>query len=455
MNNSPNATQQNAWTPQHQDLYDALIAERILPNFCRRISQEHTTIDRVKARAWRAWARSLVSDPGWVQIEAVLELTNAWPQTWQSLPSNAWSAQTDHFNALFFASLIPGALAKNNFDHALYAFQEALAAANRALQSTPSVTTAANAPETAFIYDIFTQPPFQDLDQLFKITTAHPDDDTNKLAKFTWQALLHAKSATLCDALKPAAIQANTSIENILEHMYADVQELIHTIDVTSATPEEFHTLFKRIVSFQSRIQPRAKNFYPIFEYVTVAATNTIATNIALANRADNFEILQPIIKLVQPLNEVLQQEIEADTTITQNFRETCAEFLALQGALEGNATKRLAYFERAIEIDPENPGAAIRAAQTCLERANTLLLLTAAVPGFAAQMPGGQRLRTRVEQARDLFFRACTLDPTNDLLPTYRTEIALECKRFDIPFEQNPEQTPDDKSPQDHTHET
>lgn len=457
-NTPPKNTPQNTWTQQHQDLHDALIAERILPNFCQRISLEHISINHTQARAWRAWANCLTNDPGWPLIQAVLELSDAWPNVWHSLPPDAWSPQTDHYNTLFFINLIPNALADQNFDLALYAFKEALAAANRALQSTTIAPNTPTAPETCFVYSIFTQYPFQDLEPLFKITTPTTaplhNTDTEKLARFTWQALLHAQAAPLCEALTPFAIQANTFIENILEHIYADVFELIHTIDLTTAAPEQLHALFTHIISFHSRIQPRAQNFYPIFEYATVAAANTIAADVYRTKHNDEFQILQPILKLVQPFNEILCDELKTNPSIPNNFRETCAEFFVLQGELQTSTEKRLAYFEQALDIDPEYPHAQKRAAQTCLERANTLLLFTAPVPGFAVQIPGGQRLRTRVEQARDLYFRACTLDPTNELLPTYHAEIALECERFDIPFEQNPEQKTPQTHNQDHNHE-
>lgn len=448
----------SAWTRQHQDLYDALLAERTLPHFCRRLSLEFTTINHARARAWKDWSRLLRNDPGWTQIEAVLELPDAWPKIWHQVSPHGWSALTDNHNARFFADLFPAALDARNYETALYAFEQAIHAWNRSFQSSPAQIYADAHPINALLRH-----------SLFDALKTLPLEDPQR-ARLAWQALHFAATTPLSKRLQPFSHHAQARATETLDNARTNFTDHIRALDLTTAPPEFILKPFQQAAEFFAILQDATPALTASFQQTVLETAINLSAILHSEHHTTypDSDLLPTLFQTLKPLNDALFAHLLARnseafdaTPEHQKNLETCASFLLIEGDLQSSASRRLPFYEQALRICPEHAAARTRAAQACLERANILLLATAAIPGFAANIPGVQRLRTRVKQARDLYFRALSLDPDHELLETYRTEISLECERFDIPFtpadasrppSTSADQTDIHTSPEDHS---
>ncbi|MBA2663501.1 MAG: hypothetical protein H0U74_14530 [Bradymonadaceae bacterium] len=454
------------WSSNHQDLLDALVAERTLPLLCRRLSRERVTISREQARKWRDWARSLSADPGWQAVGPMVDHPDAWPAIWQTTASSGWSARTDHHNALFFMRVCTQCLADQDYEVAHYAVEEALAAWRRVLITpymselvddlaanamTVSETSSAQARSVAtHLLDEFIDARADELRRALGLDNREGVSPLDaRAARFAWRALATAIriSAEAAQGKEPDALatlaqvhaQAKRARASVSLGVLTQFQTLVDAIDFSSATAAEIRVPFEWF-----------GHVFALIDYDDDALTTVVAAAVEIGwklrslKRDKDPDDFAGVLAAVSPFNDALFERLMASHAFGHNSK--CADLLVFAGEKQSSPEQRWERFERALQVCPGHRNASMLASYAYLERANLLLLSTAAVPGFAVHLPGAERRRATVLKARDLFLQAEKLYPTNENIAKYREDVLKECERFAIPFDVTMPEEPSDE---------
>lgn len=438
------------WTSQHAALLLALRAERLIPKLFKRLSLERYEATEADLRRLSEWPSELARQPGWALIEPVLDEPGAWPDAWERAREAGFSPTCDHHHALLFSRLTSSFVRDHEYEHARWAWREAIEAWRRVMASgyprellddlidqredtSPELERAREHVITTLLDPLFDE----HIDRL-RAALGLGNDKLGALdrrvARFSWSALGQARKSLRDDALlgqdlfgtlAHARQRATSARVQIAVEAVERFKKLAEQLDASETPGPELLGPFEW-----------AAQTFELIGHTEYASTTIVTQAVQFAwrlrkvGRDEEAEFFR-LFDIVEPFNKDLYARLERHDTFGHNSK--CADFIVFRGEPLLEHRERRALFERALAICPGHRNASMLMSYEHLHEANQAIGQAQLILAPMRHIPGNDKPSQLINKAWEALDRARAVFPTNEKIPDYEQRIRDEATRLRV----------------------
>ncbi len=420
------------------DLQALLEARHLLPALIGRLSAGLIQPDDATCDRWARWLRSLQQDPAWAIIEPALERPEAWPAVWRRARRAGFSAQTSHYQAIFFGRLTLRALDAGRLELAHTAWRRTLLNWQRLgpsdffRQRLQELELDESTAHTVMASLLDAQ-----LDRLLTI-----GQDALRLPKWDQAPQRrHLRLSQRClqtstdlldvESPSPLEIALHNAAEERRQALYDAVADayrsFLDALDLTTVSTDALISLVDgAITRFEGLGHP------PKLAQAILRHTLQIVWSLRELKRDEEMVLLPPLLERLEPLVDLWRR---GDRELPIELAGTLADVLVFKAEEALSIDVRQQALEDALQLCPGHRNASRLLSYLLLERASRELLKLSALPDATGRLDLTRRAITgplkRTEEAVE---RAAELYPQNDLLDQYQSDLKAERQRFGPP---------------------
>lgn len=439
----------SALNGQQQKLLSALRAANLIPKLYARLTLERYSASDEELRRMASWPDTLRQDPGWELLRLSLDEPRAWPSVWHQAVERGFSPTSDHHHALLFERLSARFAQDQDFEGALWAFNECVGAWRRVMSTSYL---------TSLIKDLIPE-----ADEATRL--AHMKSLTDLLDPLVDERVAQLKHAMRLDDVelnaqdgaKPPTQQLDRRMirfawsalemtQLILNQPGQDPLGALARLsrraqDKQTALRAEATTRFRRMIEALDLSQARDAVLVAPFDWAKQAFELIgidLMTSVEVVEQAvelgwslrrlgrDDDEDFKLMLRLAEPFNEHLAHHMDTPEALGHNSK--CADFLVFQGELLSDRAQRRQVFERGVKLCPGHRNSLMLLSHEQLHEAN-LHLGQSKVRDLTGAKHAGQQLKL----AWSAYKQAEQTYPHNKDLEKTRQRIEEAAKQANI----------------------
>lgn len=432
-----------------QTLAALLDAELFLKDLVVRLSRGTIQMESAEIRQWSGWAQSLRQEEAFEALRPALGRPEAWPEIWDRARESGFSAQTEHFHALFFLRLFEQTHEREDFLLSRYAFREALLSF-RVLAQSDYLEKELRKADPSFSSEA--------IEGILKSLVDSPLEmiarcAQNSLHIHQWNGAPAQRGLRYCLEL----LQEGTEIfHDCVDHPVAqgilnglgvarelmsqvidqELTQRLEEIDLATTSRPDLLAIFDGAIR-----RHEAVHFPPALDRKILRRGLSVLWDLREMDREEELVIMPPMLERLTPpavrLEELIEksrtdQSSDAEGTTSLGMEGAVADLFVFRGEESLSIDDRERWYRRALKTCPDHRNASRMLSYLLIERANRELLKLSALPSATTRFgPLREPVEKILSRISALLEEAATLSPENDLLPQYREDLIKEQKRF------------------------
>lgn len=377
----------SALNHQQQKLLAALRAEHLIPKLYARLSLERYTASDEDIRRMSSWPESITKDEGWQLIKLSLDEPRAWPGAWHQAVERGFSPVSDHHHALLFERLSDRFAKDEDFEGALWAFNECISAWRRVMRGdyvikllhdlAPEADEQTAAAHRATLKDLLD--PLVDARRA-QLAAALRLEDTpqqgeqieRRVTRFAWSALemiqliLTDSGQDPIGALARAKARAKAHQQQLRAQVIERFKRMLESLNLSEEAKDSVLPTLDWARAVFELIGADLESCIEIVHQVV-----ELGWTLRRLGRDESDEFKFMFISM-STFNEQLANNIHDPLSLGHNSK--VSDYLVFQGELATDRPERKAIFERSLAICPGHRNSTMLYSYELVYEANQLL---------------------------------------------------------------------------------
>lgn len=377
----------SALNHQQQKLLAALRAEHLIPKLYARLSLERYTASDEDIRRMSSWPESIAKDEGWQLLKLSIDEPRAWPSVWHQAVERGFSPVSDHHHALLFERLSERFAKDEDFEGALWAFNECIGAWRRVMRGdyvlgllhdlapeADAQTTQAHRDALKDLLDPLVDARRTQLRAALRLedTPQQGEQIERRVTRFAWGALemipliLNDVGMDPLGALARAKARAKSHQQQLRAQV---VERFKHRLEALDLSEETKDSVMPALEWAHAAFELIGADLESCIELVHQCVELGWTLRRLGRDESDEFKLM---FAMMNPFNEQLANNMDDPISLGHNSK--VADFLVFRGELATARPERKAIFERALTICPGHRNSTMLYSYELIYEANQLL---------------------------------------------------------------------------------